>query len=76
MERSVVVLIFKNTGEVQNCSTYRGIKLISHTVNIWEQVVEARLRQEVTISPQQLWLHAEKENYSCDFCFGIADGEV
>lgn len=76
MEKSVVVLIFKDTGDVQNCSTYRGKKLISHTVKIWEQLVEAKLRLEVTISPQQLWLHAEKEYYSCDFCFGIADGEV
>lgn len=27
MERSVVVLIFKNMGDVQNRGTYRGIKL-------------------------------------------------
>ncbi|KAK3517044.1 hypothetical protein QTP70_033834, partial [Hemibagrus guttatus] len=30
--RSVLVLIFKNKGDVQSCSNYRGIKLMSHTM--------------------------------------------
>ena len=38
---------------MQSCSNYRGIKLISHTMKLWERVVEARLRREVTISVQQ-----------------------
>ncbi|KAI5608889.1 single-stranded DNA-binding protein 3 [Silurus asotus] len=32
---------------------YRGIKMISHTMKFWERVVEARLREEVTICEQQ-----------------------
>ncbi|KAI5102764.1 gastrula zinc finger protein XlCGF28.1-like, partial [Silurus meridionalis] len=51
--RSVLVLIFKHKGDVQPCSNYRGIKLISHTMKLWERVVEARLREEVTICEQQ-----------------------
>ncbi|KAI5095388.1 hypothetical protein C0J45_15463 [Silurus meridionalis] len=51
--RSVLVLIFKNNGDVQTCSNYRGIKLISHTMKLWERVVEARLREEVSICEQQ-----------------------
>ncbi|MFY0383419.1 RNA-directed DNA polymerase, partial [Bacillus sp. YIM B13582] len=51
--RSVLVPIFKNKGDVQTCSNYRGIKLISHTMKLWERVVEARLREEVTICEQQ-----------------------
>ena len=51
--RNVLVPIFKNKGNVQSCSNYRGIKLISHTTKLWERVVEARLRREVTISEQQ-----------------------
>ena len=49
----MLVPIFKNKGNVQSCSNYRGIKLISHTMKLWERVVEARLRREVTISEQQ-----------------------
>ncbi|KAI5100986.1 hypothetical protein C0J45_9972 [Silurus meridionalis] len=51
--RSVLVPIFKHKGDVQSCSNYRGIKLISHTMKLWERVVEARLREEVTICEQQ-----------------------
>ena len=51
--RSVLIPIFKNKGDAQNCSNYRGIKLISHSLKIWERVVEARLRMLVTISEQQ-----------------------
>ncbi|MCJ8749343.1 hypothetical protein PDJAM_G00175160 [Pangasius djambal] len=45
---SVLVLIFKNKGDMQNCSNYRGIKLMSHTVKLWERVGEARLRKFVS----------------------------
>ncbi|MCJ8737953.1 hypothetical protein PDJAM_G00030010 [Pangasius djambal] len=44
---SVLVPIFKNKGDVQNCSNYRGIKLMSHTMKLWERVVEARLRKDM-----------------------------
>ncbi|KAK3522566.1 hypothetical protein QTP86_024988, partial [Hemibagrus guttatus] len=43
--RSVLVPIFKNKGDVQSCSNYKGIKLMSHTMKVWERVVEARLRK-------------------------------
>ncbi|KAI5094295.1 hypothetical protein C0J45_16019 [Silurus meridionalis] len=49
--RSVLVPIFKYKGDVQTCSNYRGSTLISHTMKLWERVVEAR--EEVTICEQQ-----------------------
>ncbi|KAK3540824.1 hypothetical protein QTP86_002367 [Hemibagrus guttatus] len=51
--RSVLVPIFKNKGDVQSCSNYKGIKLMSHTMKLWERVVEARLRKLVEICEQQ-----------------------
>ncbi|KAK3563951.1 hypothetical protein QTP86_006275 [Hemibagrus guttatus] len=51
--RGVLVPIFKNKGDVQICSNYRGIKLMSHTMKLWERVVEARLRKVVEICEQQ-----------------------
>ena len=40
---SILIPIFKNKGDVQSYSHYRGIKLISHTMKLWERVVERRL---------------------------------
>ena len=41
---SILLPIFKNKGDVQSCSNYRGIKLTSHSMTLWERVVERRLR--------------------------------
>ncbi|KAK3507852.1 hypothetical protein QTP70_001473 [Hemibagrus guttatus] len=58
--RSVLVPIFKNKGDVQSCSNYRGIKLMSHTMKLWERVVEARLRKVVEICGQQYGFREEE----------------
>ena len=51
--RSILVPIFKNKGDVQNCTNYRGIKLMSHTMKLWERVIEHRLRRTTTVSKNQ-----------------------
>jgi hypothetical protein len=43
--RSILVPIFKNKGDIQNCTNYRGINLMSHTMKLWEKVIEHRLRK-------------------------------
>ena len=50
---SVLIPIFKNKGDVQSCSNYRGIKLISHTMKLWERIVEKRLRSDLKFSNQE-----------------------
>ena len=42
--RSVLIPIYKNKGDAQCCGNYRGIKLMSHTMKVWERIIEARLR--------------------------------
>jgi hypothetical protein len=32
--RSILVPIFKNKGDIQSCTNYRGIKLMSHTMKL------------------------------------------
>ena len=49
---STLIPIFKGKGDAQCCSNYRGIKLMSHSMKMWERVIEGRLRQEVQISQQ------------------------
>ncbi|XP_074362990.1 uncharacterized protein LOC141703349 [Apium graveolens] len=43
----------ENKSDAQNCSNFRGIKLLSHTIKLWEQVIEIRLRSKVTVSENQ-----------------------
>jgi Reverse transcriptase (RNA-dependent DNA polymerase) len=51
--RSILVPIFKNKGDIQSCTNYRVIKLMSHTMKLWERVIEHRLRKLTTISKNQ-----------------------
>ena len=51
--RSVLIPIYKNKGDAQCCGNYRGIKLMSHTIKVWERIIEARLKDRVEISKQQ-----------------------
>uniref|UniRef100_A0A0A9DFK6 Uncharacterized protein n=1 Tax=Arundo donax TaxID=35708 RepID=A0A0A9DFK6_ARUDO len=34
--KSILVPILKNKGDIQSCTNYRGIKLMSHTMKMWE----------------------------------------
>ena len=53
MERQYSDTNFQEQGDVQSCSNYRGITLISHNMKLWERVVARRLRSELTFSEQQ-----------------------
>ena len=50
---SVLIPIYKTKEDAQFCGNYRGIKLMSHTMKVWEGINEARLRDSVEISKQQ-----------------------
>ncbi|KAK3543254.1 hypothetical protein QTP70_014083 [Hemibagrus guttatus] len=69
--RSVLVPIFKNKGDVQSCSNYRGIKLMSHTMKLWERIVEARLRKVVEICEQQYGFMPRKSTTDAIFALRI-----
>ncbi|KAK3565937.1 hypothetical protein QTP86_022753, partial [Hemibagrus guttatus] len=69
--RNVLVPIFKNKGDVQSCSNYRGIKLMSHTMKLWERVVEARLRKVVEICEQQYGFIPRKSTTDAIFALRI-----
>jgi len=47
---SRIIPLYKDKGDVQECNNYQGIKLLSHTMKLWERVTEGRLRKEVAIS--------------------------
>ncbi|XP_059294646.1 uncharacterized protein LOC132047647 [Lycium ferocissimum] len=45
--------VVQEQGDIQNYNNYRGIKLLSHTMKVWERVVEARMRKIVSILENQ-----------------------
>ena len=51
--KSILIPIYKNKGDIQNCANYRGIKLMSHTMKLWERVIERRFRRTTNISENQ-----------------------
>src|SRR6266540_6099782 len=51
--RSILVPIFKNKGDIQSCTNYRGIKLMSHTTKLWERVIEHRLRRVKSVTQNE-----------------------
>jgi hypothetical protein len=51
--RSTLVSIFNNKGDIQSCTNYRGIKLMSHTMKLRERVIEHRLRGMTHITMNQ-----------------------
>ncbi|KAF3670574.1 hypothetical protein FXO37_08474 [Capsicum annuum] len=51
---STMIPLYKNKWDIQGCNNDRGIKLLSHTMKVWERVVKIRLRRIVTIFENQL----------------------
>ena len=45
-----------------------GIKLISHTIKLWERIIEARIRKEVTIAEQLFGFMPGRSTTDAIFC--------
>nr|XP_049695446.1 uncharacterized protein LOC126054299 [Helicoverpa armigera] len=65
---SYLVPIFKNKGDVLDCNNYRGIKLISHSMKVWEKIIERRLREESDISRNQFGFMPGRGTTDAIFC--------
>ena len=61
--KSVLVPFYKGKGDIKECGNYRGIKLTSHTMKLWERVIEARLRKGSEGGGTAVWVYAWKEYY-------------
>ena len=44
-----IVLIFKGKGDIRNCSCYRAVKLLEHSMKVVERVLEKQLRRIVSV---------------------------
>ncbi|KAA3670323.1 uncharacterized protein DEA37_0010186 [Paragonimus westermani] len=50
---SVLVPLYKGKGDVRDCGSYRGVKLLEHGMKVVERVFERRLRKMVNIDEMQ-----------------------
>ena len=66
--RSVLVPLYKSKRDIKKCGNYRGIKLMSHTMKLWERIIEARIRKEVTIAKQQFGFMPGRSTTDAIFC--------
>ena len=60
--------IHKKKGAPLECNNFRGITLLSHTLKLWEIVVESRLRKMVDISEIQYGFQPGKSTIQPLFC--------
>ena len=65
---STITHIYKQKGDPLECNNFRGIKLLSHTLKLWERVVENRLRSMVNISERQYGFQPGKSTIQPLFC--------
>ena len=65
---STITHIYKQKGDPLECNNFRGIKLLSHTLTLWERVVESRLRKLVDISERQYGFQPGKSTIQPLFC--------
>ena len=65
--KSVIIPIYKNKGDIQNCLNYRGIKLMSHTMKLWERVIEYHLRKITKVSENQFGFMPERSTMEAIF---------
>jgi hypothetical protein len=65
--RSILVPIFKNKGDIQSCTNYRKIKLMSHTIKIWERVIEYHLRKLTAVFKIQFGFMLERSTMEAIF---------
>ena len=67
---STITPIYKDKEDHTNCINYRGIKLLSHTMKLWERIIDQRLRDIVSISVGQFGFKSEVGTTDAIFFIG------
>jgi hypothetical protein len=54
-------------GDVQSCTNYQGIKLMSHIMKLWERIIEHRLRGVTNVTENQFGFMPERSTMESIF---------
>jgi hypothetical protein len=73
--KSIVVPVYLNKGDIQSYNNYRGIKLMSHIMKLWERVIEQRLTLDKCIG-KLIWVHVWTVDYENNLRTSATDGEI
>lgn len=68
---NTITPLYKQKGDLLRCSNYKGIKLLSHSLKLWERVSEPRTRDIVSISERQHGFQKGKSTMQPMFCLRI-----
>jgi hypothetical protein len=71
--RSILVPILMNKGDVQSCTNYQGIKLMSHTMKLWERIM---LKESYQRHQKPIWFYAREIDYGGDLLDKATYGEI
>ena len=55
-----IIPLYKNKGDIEDYSNYRGIKLLNHIMKLWERVIEKRLRDDISILENEFGFMSSK----------------
>ena len=72
----MIIPIYKEKGDIQDYGNYRWIKLMSHTMKIWERIIDRRLREETTIGDEQFGFMPGRRDDGCNICGAATYGET
>ena len=64
----MLVPLDKGKADIKECGNYRIIKLMSHSMKLWERVIAARIRKDVTIAEQQFGFKPGRSTTDAIFC--------
>ena len=65
---SYMINVYKGKGYALECGSYRGIKLMEHSMTVFERVMENRLRQILCIDEMQFGFTPGKEKTDAVYC--------
>jgi hypothetical protein len=73
--KSILVSVFKNKEDIQVCTNYHKIKMMSCTVKLWESYRASFERNDEDLY-EPIWFHARKVNHGSYILIKTSDGAV
>ncbi|XP_066957622.1 uncharacterized protein [Macrobrachium rosenbergii] len=73
---NIIVPTYKEKGDIQDCANYSGIKLMSHTMKIWERIKDERIREEKSVGEEQFGFMPGKGTTDVEFAFRQMMGKL